>query len=141
MAKLPSINTLRVEDLPDAPDWVTPMLTQLNSFMGSVYRALDKDITVNDNIAASLKQISFKTRSDYSTSVTKTDGFNVQKIYNPLRTKPVGVIMTSIVNLTNYAVITDPVSIHWDYLDGYINIKYVAGLADSTKYEINLLIL
>jgi len=141
MARLPSINSLRKEDMPNSPEWIDPMLQQLNSFMSSVYHALDNDITINDNIAASLKQISFTTRSDYSTAVVKTDGFEVQKIANPLRSKPVGVLMVKIVDLVNYKTITDPVNIHWDFLDGYINIKFITGLIDSNKYEVNVLIL
>lgn len=127
--------------MPDSPDWVDPMLTQLNSFMSSVYYALDNDITINDNIAASLKQISFTTRSDYTTATEKTDGFETSKIANPLRTKPVGVHLVKIVDLAQYKTITEPVTIFWDYLDGYINIKYITGLTDSNKYEINLLII
>jgi len=141
MAKLPTINTLRREDMPDAPDWVTPLLTQLNSFMGSVYYALDKDITVNENLAMYAKQIKFTTRSDYTTATPTEDGFETQKIYNPLKSKPLGVHLVKIVDLTSYTIITDPVSIFWDYLDGYINIKYVTGLTNSNKYELNLLIM
>jgi len=127
--------------MPNSPEWIDPLLQQLNSFMTSVYHALDKDITVNENIAASLKQISFTTRSDYSTASPVADGFEVQKIANPLRTKPVGVILVKVVDLTSYKTITDPVNVFWDYLDGYINVKYITGLLDSNKYEINLLII
>jgi hypothetical protein len=141
MAKLPTINTLRKEDMPDAPEWMGPLITQLNSFMSSVYYALDRDITFDENIAASLKQISFTTRSDYTSASPVTAGFEVKKIFNPLKSKPVGVHLVKIVDLTAYKVITNPVTIHWDYLDGYVNIRYVTGLADSNKYEINLLIL
>jgi len=141
MAKLPSINSLRKEDMPNSPDWIDPLLTQLNSFMGSVYRALDNDITVNDNIAASLKQISFTTRSDYTSASPVENGFEVQKIANPLRKKPVGVMLVKTVDLTHYKTITNPVNIYWDFLDGYINVKYVTGLIDSNKYELNLLII
>jgi hypothetical protein len=117
------------------------MLSQLNAFMSSVYYALDKDITINENVAASIKQISFTTRTDYSSASPVKDGFALQKIYNPLKTKPVGVHLIKITNLTSYKIMTDPVTIHWDYLDGYINIRYVTGLEDSNKYELNLLIL
>ena len=127
--------------MPDAPDWMDPLILQLNSFMGSLYHALDNDLTINDNIAMSLKQISFTTRSDYTTASPLESGFEVKKIANPLRTKPVGVLLVKTVDLEQYKTITDTVSIHWDYLDGYINIKYVAGLKDSNKYELNLLIL
>lgn len=141
MAKLPTIKSLRREDIPDAPEWMTPMFTQLNSFMSSMYYALDKDLTFNDNIASSVKQISFITRSDYLTATPLSGGFEVQKIYNPLKVKPVGVILVKATDLTAYSIITSAISINWSFLDSYININYVTGLVPSNKYELNLLII
>ena len=128
------------EDFKDAPEWITGLLTPLNSFMSSVYYALDKDITFQENISAAIKEIKFTTRSDYSSADPKTDGWVIQQVYNPLRIKPSGVHIVRVIDLTAYSVVTDPVTLFWDYLDGYIKIKYVTGLADSNKYQLNLLI-
>jgi len=128
------------EDLKDAPDWIVNLLTPLNSFMSSVYYALDNDLTFTENIASSVKTISFTTRSDYSSASPVSDGFDTQNVFNPLKSKPVSVQIVKITDLTNYNIITNAVTLYWEYLDGYIKIKYCTGLADSTKYELNLLI-
>lgn len=141
MAKLPSIKVLSREDLKEAPEWIVKLITPLNSFMQSVYYALDKDITFSENIAAAVKEVKFVTRSDYTTAPVKTDGWDTLQIYNPLDTKPIGVYLIKIVDLTAYKIITEPVMVHWDYLDGYIKLTYITGLKDSNNYQINLMIL
>jgi len=128
------------EDFKEAPDWIIGLLTPLNSFMSSVYYALDNQLTFSENISSAIKELSFTTRSDYSSADPKTDGWEDRKIYNPLSVKPQGVILVKIVDLTNYKVITDPVNVFWDYLDSYVLIKYITGLDDSTKYKVNFLI-
>lgn len=140
MSKLPTIKALTREDLKDAPDWIIGLIDPLNSFMRSTYAALDRDITFTENIASALKEISFTTRSDYLTATPLDSGFDIQQIYNPLRVKPTAVHLGKIVDLTGYKVITNPVFIYWEFLDGYIKIKYVTGLAPSNKYQLNLLI-
>lgn len=137
MANLPTIKSLRREDIPDAPEWVGSLLTPLNSFISSVYYALDKDITFTENIASSIKEVTLTTRTDYSTN---PENFEKISIANPIRTKPVGVQLVKIANLGTYAPIYSSTSLHWDFLDGYVRIHYVSGLDNSVKYGMNLLI-
>lgn len=140
MAKLPSIKNLMVEDIgKDAPEWFRNFLTPLNSFMSSVYFALDRDITFTENINSSIKEISFTTEADYTVAVPPL-GWIVQSIANPLKKKPVGAVLIGITNLTDYSIITLANQINWYYSEGSIKINYVTGLKNSTKYKITLLI-
>ena len=141
MAGLPPIRRITKEDLRDAPDWVNFLLYPLNSFMESVYSALDANLTLGDNIAGCGScTLSFKTRSDYSTALVKKDGWELQTLSNPIRYKPTNVVIGNIIEKEGFSVITEPVNVFWDYLNGSIRVKYITGLQDSTKYEISLLI-
>lgn len=139
MSKLPSVKTLLVEDISkEAPAWFQNFLIPLNSFMSSVYYALDRDLTFTENIASSIKEISFTTKSNYATS--PPTNWDVVKIANPLKKRPIGVCIANISNETSSSVITSAVSLNWTYNNGYVEILYVAGLGNSIKYKITLLI-
>jgi len=140
MANLPSVRRITREDLRGAPEWVNNLLLPLNSFMESVYSALDQNLTLGDNVSAAVTSISFKTRSDYGTASPLTDGFEMQTLANPLRYRPKAVAIGGVVEKEKFSILTDPVYLHWEYLNGQIRIKYVAGLQPSKKYDINLLI-
>ena len=68
------------------------------------------------------------------------DGWVVQSVANPMKYKPSAVTVGQVIEKEKYTVITDPVTIHWDFLNGSIRIKYMTGLESSTKYEVKLLI-
>lgn len=140
MASLPTIKQILREDIPDAPEWVGSIIDPLNQFMTEVYYALDRDLTLNENIKGGLVSLQFKTRSDYSTAVEKEDGFETQKLANPTKVRPTFVAIGQVTDRDTFAVVTDPISLSWTYLNGVININYIAGLSDSTRYEITFLI-
>jgi hypothetical protein len=140
MASLPPVKKITKEDLRDAPSWVTYLLNPLNTFMESVYSALDSNLTLGDNISADIVTISFKTRSDYGTTTPLTDGWEVQKVKSTTRYRPKSVVVGGIVDKEKFSTITSNIFVHWEFLNGFINIKYITGLEASKKYEVNLLI-
>lgn len=140
MARLPPVRRITKEDLRNAPDWVDYLLTPLNTFFESVYSALDNNLTLSDNVAGAVSTISFTTKSTYGTTTPLTDGFEMQTLTNPLRYKTKAVTVGQIIEKEKFSIITNPVSLHWDYLNGQIRIKYITGLEASKKYEVNLLI-
>lgn len=135
MARLPSIKKILREDVKDAPPWIDKLLYVLNRFMEEVYGALNKDLTFVDNIAASTKALTFTTKSTYPLE------FDIQKISNPLKTNPQGVILMRQQNLTNNLPIKSSIGIDWDIIEGNIRILHVSGLTASTKYQLSLLII
>lgn len=141
MAELPSIRRIVREDIKNAPDWIESLIGPLNGFMEEIYNALDRDLTIGQNLRGAIKSISFKTRSTYGTASPLTNGWEVQKISNPMQVKPQLVIIGNVIDKDTFLPITSPVSLSWDFLDGIIRINYVAGLQADKRYEINLLIL
>ena len=139
MAELPSIKRLVREDIPNAPEWIGQVIDPLNTFMEEVYYALDRDLTINQNIRGTIKTITLTTKSTYG-NAPKTDNWDIQKITDPIGVKPEVVALGSVVNKDSFATITDPVYVSWDWYNSQIRINYIAGLAASTKYEIKLLI-
>jgi len=140
MATLPSINNINKEDIPDAPAWVESLINPLNTFMREVYYALDRDLTINENMIGAIRTISFTTRSDYLTAPVKEDGWVQQSITGPINVKPSIVALGKITDTATFKVTTSPTGIDWDYLNNDLRINYIAGLKPSTRYEVILLI-
>lgn len=140
MAKLPTTKKLLIEDVQppsEQEDWVRRLLWPMNSFMTSVYGALNKDLTLTENIDASIREIEFETDSAY-TSGTWT---NLQFPRN-INHKTNGVLLLQIYDKSDpYAAIINATSISWLDINGTINITYVAGLANSTNYFARFLII
>ena len=134
MSKLPSIKKILKEDIKDSPAWMDPVLYVINRFMEEVYGALNKDITFQDNIAASIKTITFTTKSTYPV-------FEVQKIANPNKTSPIGVVLLKAANQSNNQIIGNAIGVDWDFLEGNIRILNVSGLLPNIKYQLSFLVI
>jgi len=122
----------------EAPAWIDKMLYVLNRFMEETYGAFNKDITFNENIACGLRDITFTTKSTYA---APDNEFDMQRISNPLRVNPTGVLLMRAQNLTNNQPIKSALGIDWDIVDNNIRILHVSGLEASTKYKLSLLII
>lgn len=141
MAKLPNQKRITREDLREAPNWIVRLLTPLNSFMETVYYALNRDITYTENIACQIKEIDFTTQADYSTASPVVDGFPPLQFTHTLKTKPIGVEKLQIIENGNAdTVITEVVSLDWYSSNGVVYITYITGLKDSTEYTIRVLV-
>lgn len=140
MAKLPTSKKVLREDLKDAPGWIDRLLSPLNSFMESIYYALDKNLTYTENLACNVKTIEFTTLPTYG-SLPVLDNWQVQKFTHSLKSKPFGVSLERVQEKSNtYAVITNPVSLDWNEANGVISINYVTGLEPSKTYILTLLV-
>jgi hypothetical protein len=140
MAKLPTTKKILREDLKDAPGWIDRLLSPLNSFMDSIYYALDKNITFTENIACTIKKVEFTTLPTYGTG-NLTDHWQVQRFTHNLKNKPFGISLEKVEQKSNtYAVITNPVFIDWSEGNGIITLNYVTGLEPSSTYILTLLV-
>jgi hypothetical protein len=120
MARIPAINRLVQEDFKDQP-WIGKLLQPLNSFMTEVIAALNKSLTLSENLAAMVTVQRVKSGSPISfTPVTFTSTIG----------RPVGVYVVQCVDVSNAQVMTVPVSASWSYNPGnnLISIDYVSGL-------------
>lgn len=142
MARLPNQKRIMREDLQDAPSWIDRLLFPLNSFMESVYYALNKNITFNENIACQIREITFTTPSTYGVGSPVGVDFDEIRFSNQLRTVPQGVIIMQL-NITNS--VDTPLytaqSLHWYHDDGIIYIPYISGLSASTDYTLRVLVI
>lgn len=80
MSRLPSKFTLRLEDFPDAPDWFTGVVSQLNDFMSSVYNSLNRDLTFGENFRAQIYEGKIRS-TELPLSIAKQDGRKVMGVF------------------------------------------------------------
>lgn len=133
--KLPSQKRILREDLKDAPDWVSPLIDTLNSFMDTVYIALNKNVTFQENIAAFTKELIYNTPSTYPSGVD-----NVEFV-TQLKTKATGVWVIQAVDRSTYIPATGPVYAPWVEDNGTIVISPILGLAADKSYLVRLVVI
>lgn len=130
--KLPSQKRILREDLKGAPSWVGPLIDTLNSFMETVYRALNKNVTFSDNIAANVKEFTYKTTSTYPAAQD-----NVEFV-SGLKTKASGVLLFQVYETSSYSPPPGPVYIPWVEINGTIIISTITGLEPSKTYLVRV---
>ena len=140
MAQLPIIKKILKEDLKTAPAWIDALLYPLNTFMEGTYYALDKQLTIADNVNGNFSTITFITKGTYGTASPLTDGWEVQKITTSLIDKASTVLVGQVICLSDYKPITSPVYVDWSWLNGQVLINYMTGLTAGQKYSVTFLI-
>ena len=135
MAKLPSITRVRREDIPDAPDWIEKLLTPLNQFMESVYGALNKNLALEANVTAQIKELTFST--DTSGAIQGDLSFQ-----RTLKTKAKGLLVLQLLeDADNHTPHEGAVHVDWLDISGVIEIYAISELSPSTDYRIRVLLL
>jgi len=132
--KLPTQKVILREDLKDAPSYVGGIIDPVNSFMQTTYQALNKNITLQENIASFIKEIVYKTPTTYPAGVEDVS------FQNSLRTRPIGVQVMQAYEKTSYVPAGGPVYAPWIEDDGDIIISTITGLAASKTYVIRFVI-
>lgn len=56
---IPSLTTIRIEDLPSQKDWIGKLLLPLNQFLLSVTSAINGNISFGDNIPCQTQSLKF----------------------------------------------------------------------------------
>lgn len=131
--KLPTLKKILFEDLKGAPDWIRPMIDVLNSFMETVYQALNRNITFSENVACYIKEITYKTPTAYPT---------MDPVYfqNDLRTRATGIMVLQVYDKADYTAPPGPVYIPWIETNGRIAINSITGLQAEKTYIVRLLV-
>jgi hypothetical protein len=127
MAKLPAINQIKKEDFPDQ-GWIEKLLSPINSFMRSVYQALNKGITVGDNLSGQSKTIDFV----YSASGSVSFAWN-----SPSR--PEHVWVTGVVSYG--AQPTAAVWANWTFDGTAVTLNQITGLTAGERYKLTVIAL
>lgn len=126
---LPDFRRLNKEDFEDAPNWVDKLLTSLNAFMESTYNILNKNISLTDNLNFQVYKTSFETLATY------TNGdFNPLSFSKTVKGRVIGIIVGQIKKEDGSSLDT-AVYPHYDVSNNMVQISYIAGLDNSTKYN------
>lgn len=137
MAVLPATKKISRADLgKDAPDWVNNLLSPLNSFIEQVYTALNKNITLPENVASQIIDIEINTPSDYSTG-----GFPSINFKRTLARKANLCIIGRAVETTSNSIFSTGVFPTWEDNNGTIAVRYISGLQNSKSYNFTLLLI
>lgn len=78
MAQPPRVRGIQQESLPGAPDWSQPLLQQLNEFMAQSGSALEKQITVGENLAAFYKDVTAQVPAESWVDIPYAAGWSSQ---------------------------------------------------------------
>lgn len=125
MAKLPPISRFLREDFP-GQDWIDRLLQPLNQFMGTVYSALNKNLSLSENCRCEIKEISIT--SNGSGVATSSFAWNLNSI-------PTDCWVSRIIS----GAPSSGIGIVWNYDGTSINITAFYGLANNTAYKLRII--
>ena len=139
MANLPTTTRITQEELQgDADQKIEAMLRPLNLFFTDLNSALNKDLTIGENIDAQLITLRIKAPDAYPV-VTSWEDYDFQIT---MKRKPSGAYVINLVDVNDInAINTNPVSASIKFLTGAGRIKWITGLQPCHSYDITLLIL
>jgi hypothetical protein len=133
MGSPPSIQRFYADDYKEAPSWFKGrFLATLNLFVFPTYNALNKNLTVNENLN---EDYAFINVTGSSTPTNNTASF-----LNPIEGDPTGVTVVN-VQITGTPTQTYPsaaVQVFWTFDGTSIQIGTITGLADNVTYQITL---
>ncbi len=138
---LPVFRRFSIQDIPDAPDWITTILDPLNLFCETTVSALNKNITIGANLQGQVYSTSFTTLAGYATG----DFTRISFTYNS-NGQPKTCILSKITR-DDGTLMLNPVSIAAGWTlnintnPAQVQVNYIAGLAASTKYNVTFLVL
>jgi len=132
--KLPTSKKILREDIKDAPSWIGSLIDPINSFMETVYQALNRNITFTENISSFIKEITYTTMSTYPT------GQSDLVFKNELKSRAIGVSVLQAYEKLTYEPAAGAVYAPWVEGNNGIIISTLTGLEASKTYIIRLVI-
>ncbi|MAY37037.1 MAG: hypothetical protein CMN84_13155 [Spongiibacteraceae bacterium] len=138
MAKLPEVKRVQLEDFPGFPKSVKNLVYVLNLMLQSLVNALNKDITLKENILCQEKELTFRTSSSYDGTAENFDNL-VFKSSLPGMAKHL--LVTQIIqNEGNHTPIENSVRADWLDINRNITIYFLTGLTASKNYTVRFLV-
>lgn len=127
------------EDFPEAPSWFARLLWPLNQFITSMFLALNRGLTFEENFQCNLRTLTFRTATTYTSDRTWV---NITYAHN-LPRPPFGVLLCKLTETNNptgsEALNSMGTKLKWSEFGGQVTIRFIEGLNDNTDYTINLL--
>lgn len=106
--------------------WIFSLTGSLNAFIEETILAVNKGLTTEDN---------FKCQK-IALSITANQLYPIRQAYS-LNERPYSVHIANIRESTG-AVLSAAYSLHWEFINGYINITLI-GLDSSKNYTVHLI--
>lgn len=129
MARLPTIVKLVVEEFKDQKAWIGKLLSTLNDFMTAVNSALNRSLTIKENMAADMRTV-------------ELDGTMPLKLSWDLKVRPRAVLVGDCYRSDATAItLTNAVGIRWSFnQSGQLQIDQVVGISPSStaRYKLEL---
>lgn len=139
MANLPTTRRITQEELQGEPEQqIETMVRPINLFFESLYTALNKDLTVQENMDAQVTTVRFKVPEDYPSLDAWVDiNFQLE-----MKRTPSGAHVLHLEEVDNLTEVHDqPVWADVKFIPGEASIKYITGVQPCRSYNITLLIL
>ncbi len=133
MAKIPPLQRLGVEDFPEQAAWIGKLLQPVNTSNESVVSALDRRLTLRENLAADIRTVVFETVPTATSPL---------KVAWTQSNRPESVQVGNVRRMDGAAfTITNAVQVQWEYTDS-LRITNIVGITPSgtTKYLVTLVI-
>jgi len=134
MAKLPAVKRISRDDVREAPEWIERLLYPLNLFMETIYYALNKNVTFEENILAQ--------RHSFSIKAGATAAANQYVFAVTMARSPKMLLLGKCEEQAAvFTPIGGPVWIDWTYQDNTVRIESISGLTSTKTYTLELLLI
>jgi hypothetical protein len=137
MALLPTLKKIQRADLGgDVPLWIEGILSYINQFTEEIYSAMNRNITIPENVKGQIKVLEFRTGGQY---ISQQD-FTEQTFLNSLGKRMQVLFIGNIVNESKPDYKYENSTVSWnDNGNGTVTVRYISGLEDNQNYRITLL--
>lgn len=127
MSTLPPISRLITEDFGDQKKWIARLLQPLNQFMESIYAALNRGLTIKENMSGDI-------------IITEVDGTFPVKLAWSLKSKPIAVNVGDIQRSDGGTFsLSGAPGIRWSYnQNGQLQIDQVTGITPTPAQKFKL---
>lgn len=136
MSKPPEFRRLVVEDFIDQSPWIDRLFAPLNLFNEQVAQMFNKQLEIGTNVVGKQYSVSFTTSATYTASKTFVP---IKLVWDQPAVPGIMLVGYAKNKASNSGPMTNAVTCAWSYPTvGTLQVDYIAGLADSTTYVVNL---
>jgi hypothetical protein len=126
--RLSTLRRLKREDIREAPEWGGQLLDAMNEGLELFFRALSRQITFQENIACSIRELSARSTSTGAVSLS---------FGSDLKTRAISCQLAQVTDGETGAAVTIP-PIAWREAAGQILVE-IAGMTPSTKFNLRFI--
>lgn len=119
------------EQFSEQSSWIGNLFSPLNQFTGDVFRSLNNQLNVEDNLFQEIKEIKY---------VNSANNFPL-KFRTKFNAQPKGLFPIYLLDVTSGTYSTNQPWVVWSYANQEVTISDISGLTASNTYTIRLLVI